>query len=325
MYLRHGKNIDFNMPTALPIDNVVGIFYNSWYIFLMEVWGVKEKNKLTLFVATKIFLLAVIICVSGIHGSAEAVNKDKCVTGLNLALNLARYEPVENILFAYMGDDLYEFFKLDGTAQNRKAVIYHVPYHTPTATYTLYELSAKELIKELEYFDEMKIDNCRYPYVVSKPLIIFSLRFYEKDNKNMKYMLHFRMLPTDNDEWKEYLSAFMTAATVSGGTLMFDWHPVYQIAFSKETKSSPIYHAMERQDKIGEQVFENVEKINESSIMKKESLSLSYFETLMKDWYKDHPELTTLNFQEELQKTLKSEEYTKTLNEINALVARNLN
>ena len=273
----------------------------------------------------KIFIVSVMLFTICTYSTVEAVNKDKCVTVLYLVRNLARYDPVENILFAHMGDDLYEFFKLDGTAQNRKAVIYHVPYNTPTATYTLYELSAKELIKELEYFDEMKIDNCRYPYVVSKPLIILSLRFYEKNDKSLKYMRYFRMLPTDSSEWKEYLPAFMTAASASSGTLMFDWRPVYQIAFSKETKSSPIYHVMERQDKMGEQVFENVEKINESSIMKKESLTLSYFETLMKDWYKDHPELTPLNFQDELQKTLKSEEYMKTLNEINALVAKNLN
>lgn len=285
----------------------------------------KEEKGLTLFTAIKNFLLAVIIYISSIHGIAEAVNVDKCVNGLNLARNLARYDPVENILFAHAGNDLYEFFKLDGMAQNRKAVIYHTPYHTPTATYTLYELSAKELIKELEYFDEMKIDNCRYPYVISKPLIILSLRFYKKNDKSMKYMRYFRMLPTDSNEWKEYLSAFMTAAKASGGTLMFDWRPVYQIAFSKETKSSPIYHAMEYQDKIGEKVFEYVEGFNESSIMRKEYLDLSYFETLMKEWYKDHPELTPINFQDELQKTLKSEEYMKTLNDINALVAKNLN
>lgn len=272
----------------------------------------------------KIFIISFVVYTVNAYNIAEAVNKDKCVTGLYLTYNLATDDPVENILFAHVGDDLYEFFKLDGTAQNRKAVIYHVPYHTPTATYTLYELSAKELIKELKYFDETKEDNCRYPYVVSKPLIILSLRFYEKNDKSMKYVRYFRMLPTDKDEWKEYLPAFMTAATASGGTLMFDWRPVYQIAFSKETKSSPIYHAMERQDRLGEQIFENVEKINESSMMKKEFLDLSYFETLMKEWYRDHPELTSLNFQEELQKTLKSEEYMKTLNDINAVVAKNL-
>lgn len=268
----------------------------------------------------KIIIISFAVYSVGISPIAEAVNKDKCVTSLYLACNLARRDPVENILFAYAGDGLYEFFKLDGTAQNRQAVIYHAPFDIPIAAYTLYKFSAKELVKELEFFDYMKDFNYRYPYVVPKPLIILSLRTKEAE----PLMRFYRILPSENDEWKEYLPAFMAVATASGDTLTFDWRPVYQVAFSKESASSPIFQAMENNEEPEEQIFENVKRYNDTDRMNSKYLNVEYLETLLKDWYKEHPQITPLNFQEEYQKILKNEEYMKTLNDINALVAKNL-
>ena len=137
-------------------------------------------------------------------------------------------------------------------------------------------------------------------------------------------MRFYRILPTESNEWKDYLPAFMTVATASGDTLTFDWRLVYQVAFSKEPSSSPIYHAMELQDKMGNQSFENLEEFNDDKRMKKEYLNVNYFETILKDQYNAHPKLTPLKYQEEYKRMVNSEDYIKTLDKINALVAKNL-
>ena len=263
-----------------------------------------EKKKL--YMMAHIFMMTIFIYVCSLYHVAEAVNEDHCINGLYLARNLARKEPVENILFAHVGDDSYECFKMDGSGTSRKAVIYHVPFNTPIATYTLYEYAAKELVKELEYSDYMAVDGCRYPYVVCKPLIIFSLRVNDAE-RGMRF---YRILSTESDEWKEYLPYFLTVAEASDGTLTFDWRLVYQVAFSKESASSPVH-----------QVMDYIDGISDERRMAKQYLSAGYLVDLLDDWYRHNPGIAQYDWNKEYRRTLESKEYNDCLEDVNRHLA----
>ena len=243
----------------------------------------------------KSVFVAMMMVLFGVCSFAEAVVPENCVSGVLLAQNLARKEPVEGFVFAHVGDNQYEFFKLShgATGTNKRSILENVPYNTPIATYTLYKEAAQELIKEIEWADEMHHDNCRWQYVVCEPLIIFSLRF--KDTQNMRF---FRILRTDTNEWKEYLTAFMTAAAASEGTLTFDWRLVYQVAFSKESASSPVHQALDY-----------IDGFTDDKIMAKQYLGIDYFSTLLEDWYRDNPYLAPKSWSDEYQKTMRAREY----------------
>ena len=248
-----------------------------------------------------LLILLLITLLHATHGAGAVSDEDHTINGLYWARNLARKEPVENILFAHVGENTYRCFKMDGSVASWKAVIYHVPFNIPIATYTLYESAAQNLIDGLDYADSISLDSCRYPYVVCKPLIILSLRINEPE----KRMRFYRILPTETDEWREYLPAFLTVASASDGTLTFDWRLVYQVAFSKESSSSPVHQAMDYLDGY-----------TDDKRMAKQYLGVDYLGSLLDDWYRDNPYLAPHDWYEEYQKTLKKKEYYSSLGEI---------
>ena len=254
-------------------------------------------------VISRWILLAVFFCMACVgHLEAAPFNDDDhTISGLLLSRNLARNEPVENILFAHVGRDTYRCFKMDGTEGSWRFVISHVPYNKAIASYTLYPDAVQNLIEGLTYSDQFSLDNCKYPYVVCKPLIIFSLRVAEPKRR----MLFYRILSTEKGEWRDYLPAFLTVANESDGTLTFDWRLVYQVAFYIDTSGTASRRENEHHDGY-----------TDDGRMEKQYTDVKYLETLIEDWRKDNPQITPKNWQEEYQKTMTSKDYSEQLEKI---------
>lgn len=151
------------------------------------------------------------------------------------------YKDPAHFVFMNTKEDHWEAY--EPTCDDRNiatAFLRYIPENTEIATFTVYRDTAEQLVRMLEFADNMQTDNCRWVYAEIKPVLLFILR--RPDGRVETY----NWINADED-WHESLAEMLVINEVKP-ELKFEIRPVYQVCFSKLNWKSPIHKMMEFND-----------------------------------------------------------------------------
>lgn len=192
------------------------------------------KRRTTIILA--VFLL--LVCVFATSVSAKG--REYVTDTKGLVMQMARRNPVPNIVFVENIDGNYKAISMKTQPD---AILHGIPSNMVLAAFTVDESAYVSVKKHFEMADYMEEDSCRWLITEATPCIDLNLRDVDGN------MVAFEFVSFD-ENWEAQIEKYLKAQHASNGALKFDWRIIYPMALCKLTANSQMHKMMDYNDGI---------------------------------------------------------------------------